>query len=119
MKFQAYYPTYYVKNEQMAIAEYEACSRRVETGQTMFVGATNVMLIVTPLMTGLATFVAKNPNGDPFEQLPTIVMICFIVCICVFSWLTVRYFAKAQKDVIINQRKMVVLRAMLGLDFGT
>ncbi len=103
----------------MAIAEYEACSRRVETGQTMFVGATNVMLIVTPLMTGLATFVAKNPNGDPFEQLPTIVMICFIVCICVFSWLTVRYFAKAQKDVIINQRKMVVLRAMLGLDFGT
>jgi len=119
MKFQAYYPTYHVNNTQIAIAEYEACSRRAETGQTVFVSATNVMLVLTPLMTGVATVIAQNPNTDPFKELSTIAIIGFIVGICIFSWLTVRYFAKMQKDVIVNQRKMVVLRAMLGLDFGT
>lgn len=117
--WQQYYPTYKFKNRDILLKEYENCTANIQSQERIFLNAANFILVISAMLGSIAVSFFNNPtkffNGALSMQ--TLLILIFITCS--FSWLTTRYFAERQKSIIFDSRKIVILRHMLGLYYGT
>jgi len=114
--WQQYYPTYKFKERDILLKEYETSTRNVASQEQTFSNITNFIFVLATILGSLTVGMLNNRNL--FKSLPLEILLGLVVVICVFSWLTLKYLSERQKSIIFDSRKIVVLRKMLGLDYG-
>jgi penicillin-binding protein 1A len=117
MEFQQYYPTYNYKERDVVLAEFEEAQRISNTQSKLYGQLANFLIaFVTVGITLLLKTSDKSTN-----QAIVIVkdnVIFFDVFLGIIGLVILRYFIELQRTIVINSRKVITLRRMLGLDYG-
>lgn len=117
-EWQQYYPTHSFKKRDVLLKEYEMASNNVSSQEKVFVNAANILFVLTTIVGSfLVAYFQYRPTLIELFSLKTLALILFAIIF--LSWLTIRYFSERQKSIAYDSRKIVVLRKMLGLDYGT
>jgi penicillin-binding protein 1A len=103
------YPTYTHKNRDVVLKEFEY-AHSAASGQYRY------LQYVIGILVAAVTSVTSVMLGTDKKAL-VIGVPAFILFFGV-SYIILRYVAELQKHLVINSRKVVVLRQMLGLDYG-
>lgn len=119
---QQYFPTYNLssKAEEVALREYEL------SGNTLNIEEKSLN-VATSFLLGLVGFLAAFVNGnvEKLKKLPDLIFdsyesaSIFFLMIFIINLSAVSYFAEARKSVVQAGRKIIVLRRMLGLSYGS
>ncbi len=116
-KAEQYYPTYKADHRDVLLIEFEE-AQKIANGQTKVYGqVTNILLAVA---TFAFTFLLDQ-NDKKSSKVLTLLFsnsISFSIILFLFGAILLRYFVDLQKQITINARKVVVLRTLLGLDYG-
>jgi len=117
--WQQHYPTYKFKDDAIVLAEYNAASALIDAEERLFTNSANIVLLV-----------AAGVGSLVFGSLPTVydrltpfishegVAAALTLLLSTLTLLTVKHFTERQKTILFAKRKIVVLRRMLGLDYG-
>lgn len=118
--WQKDFPTYEFDDKDIVVAEYENVAEIVQSEEKVFATATNITLAVSAgfgsIAIGSTAEVLTTAVADPGEGE---VLIVVTALVAVYSLLTLSYFADRQQSITYAKRKMVVLRRMLGLSYGS
>jgi penicillin-binding protein 1A len=118
IKTEQYYPTYKFNSEKrdVVLIEFEE-SLKIANSQTKVYGQlTNILLAFVTIL--LSILLNQNFNPELSINIFRENSILFSIIIFLFGSFILRYFVDLQKQITINARKAVTLRAMLGLDYG-
>jgi len=118
--WKQHYPTYHVipGNRDILLAEYNTTSKILESDEKLFNSTTNVTQIIFSVLASLAIGgTSALSNTVPYVGQWQVILI-FIILSCGYSLFSILTFANNCKAIIFAQRKIVVLRKMLGLDYG-
>lgn len=122
---QQYFPQYRIddRNAEIALREYDLSAKALEADQKSLTAAAGVALFFAGTVTTLIGVIAGSSNS--FNRLKNIlgqdtvgIEISFILAISVTSLFVVRYFALLQISATFAARKIIVLRRLLGIDYG-
>jgi penicillin-binding protein 1A len=117
-KAEQYYPTYKAKDRDILLIEFEE-AQKIANGQTRVYGqVTNILIAVVTLMIPLFF---PSEDSDIAKTLLVINenSLLFSFILFLFGGFLLRYFVELQKQITINARKVVTLRTLLGLDYGS
>ena len=112
--YNQYYPTYHYKNRDIVLKEFENAQKIANSQDRLFGQLSSLFL-------GLFTIVITLFFSDNFAQTRALFMnqATSVGIISVFfGYLLIEYFIDLWKTIIINKRKVVVLRTILNLDYG-
>lgn len=118
MDWQQYYPTHYFKERDILLQEYESCARNLESQERLFIYAANIILVVAALISSVIVGLSGRQSTEIALILSKELLVSLSAIIVLFSLLAIRYFAERQKSIIFDSRKIVIIRRMLGLDYG-
>jgi penicillin-binding protein 1A len=115
-----HFPTYVFKDRDIALEEYKTAAKNLESEERVFLNASNIAVIAATGFGSLAIG-SLDKLTKQFEAIvPVQIMLSvLLVLIAGFSLVALRYFADRQKAVVFSARKVIVLRRMLGLSYGT
>ena len=115
MYFQQYYPTYRYENRDIVLKEFEDALRISNTQSQLYNQLANAFLAIITL--GFTLF-SKESNSGAFSFFSNhfLVSYIFIFFICFF---VLTYFIELQKTIVVNVRKVITIRRILGLDYGS
>jgi penicillin-binding protein 1A len=117
-KADKYFPTYSFKDRDVLLIELEQASEIANSQTKMYGQMASILLAVIAIIIPL--FFSKD-NDSSATVVGTIQKydILFSVICFLFGALLLRYFVDLQKQITINARKVVTLRVLLGLDYGS
>lgn len=115
-KAEQYYPTYKVLNPEALLVEFEE-AQKIANGQVKVYGQiTSILLailaILIPLFLGHNSIVEKSALDEES-------MLISSITVFLFGAFILRYFVELQRQITINARKVVTLRTLLNLDYGS
>lgn len=122
--WKQYFPTYHFdenKNRDIALEEYKFCCKILESEEKIFDNLVKYVLAFGTIIISLLSsanktikeiFSAITNNTDYIWIGIAILMILF------FIFMT-KNFAERQKSIVFAKRKIIMLRRMLGIDYGT
>lgn len=118
--WQQYFPTYRFdesKNRDIALEEYKACCKILESEEKIFDNLVKYIIafgtILISLITGL-----NDKIFILFKNYESIYWAILVLVFLFFLFMT-KNFADKQKNIVFAKRKIVMLRRMLGIDYGT
>lgn len=118
--WQQYFPTYRFnesKNRDIALEEYKACCKILESEEKIFDNLVKYIIafgtILISLITGL-----NDKIFILFKNYESIYWTILVLVFLFFLFMT-KNFADKQKNIVFAKRKIVMLRRMLGIDYGT
>ncbi len=117
MEFQQYYPTYKFKERDVVLSEFEEAQKIANTQSKLYGQLANLLL--TFVTVGVTVLIKSSDTSD-IETITLvkdniIILDCFLFII---GFVVLRYFIELQRTIVINSRKVITLRSMLGLDYG-
>ncbi|MDM7956337.1 transglycosylase domain-containing protein [Blastomonas sp.] len=122
---QQYFPHYKIdeKNIDIALREYDLSAKALEADQKSLTAAAGIALFFAGTVTTLAGAAAgSNTALDRIENLLDTAGIglelTFISSIFLIAFFVIRYFALLQQSATFASRKIIVLRRLLGIDYG-
>ncbi len=117
--WQQHFPTYHFDDRDIAIEEYKTAAKSLEAEERVFLNASNIAVIASAGFGSLAVGSLDNLTVR-FSNIvpPTLTLAILVILTCGFSLVALRYFADRQKAVVFAARKIIVLRRMLGLNYG-
>jgi len=118
--WKQHFPTYTFKHRDIVLKEYESASAALESEERLFINATNITLVISAAL-GSVALGSLEKLGKLFEGVisPAWLLIILLSFVFSFSITTLKYFADRQKTLLFVRRKIVVLRRMLGLEYGS
>lgn len=119
-KAEQYYPTYSFKkeNRDIVLLEFEE-AQKIANSQTKVYGqVANVLIAVITILIPFF-FDSDKVKSEQTLNIIKANALLFAIILIAFGGILLRYFVELQKQITINARKAVTLRAMLGLDYGT
>lgn len=119
-KAEQYYPTYSFKkeNRDIVLLEFEE-AQKIANSQTKVYGqVANVLIAVITILIPFF-FDSDKVKSEQTLNIIKANALLFALILIAFGGILLRYFVELQKQITINARKAVTLRAMLGLDYGT
>jgi len=117
-EWQQYYPTYSYKKEEIVLKEYELSSNNILSQEKVFTNATNFTLLSATIIGSFVGYLFQDENIMAiFISLEYIIPA--LVILFTFPIFMIKYFADRQKSIVFDSRKLVVLRSMLGLNYGS
>jgi penicillin-binding protein 1A len=117
MAFQQYYPTYNYKERDVVLAEFEEAQKIANTQSKLYGQLASFLLAFTTVgVTILLKTSEKSTNNILNTAQENIILLD--VFLCVIALVLLRYFIELQRTIVINSRKVITLRRMLGLDYG-
>jgi len=118
--WKQHYPTYVFKNRDIAIEEYKTASKSLEAEERIFLNASNIAVLASAGLGSLAVG-SLNSLTAKFTGIlpPYLLLLIFLLLTAGFSWVALRYFADRQRAIVFAARKVIVLRRMLGLSYGS
>jgi penicillin-binding protein 1A len=118
---QQFFPTYSVSTEhkEIAIKEYEAAARTLEGEERIFASATGLAAFSVGFLSWLAaaSYEEVVNKFSAFLGLAHVVGL-LVFAIVVFSLLAIIYFSELQRSLVYAARKVIVLRRILGVNYG-
>lgn len=117
MEFQQYYPTYNFKERDVVLSEFEEAQKLANVQSKLYGQLANLLLAFVTIG---VTILVKSSDTSNTETV-TIVKDNIIILdsfLFVIGIVILRYFIELQKTIVINCRKVITLRGMLGLDYG-
>ncbi len=117
MEFQQYYPTYNYKERDVVLAEFEEAQKIANTQSKLYGQLAN--LLIAFVTVGI-TLLLKSSDKSTNQAIVIIKdnVIFFDVFLGIIGLVILRYFIELQRTIVINSRKVITLRRMLGLDYG-
>jgi penicillin-binding protein 1A len=118
---QWYFPYYKLdpKRAEIGLREYDLAAKALEADQRSLTAAAGIVLFFSGAAT---TFVGSGSGLTNFasliEQLGTGLEVGLAIAVGVVAVLSIHYFARLQRSATYAARKIVVLRRLLGLDYG-
>jgi penicillin-binding protein 1A len=117
MEFQQYYPTYNYKERDVVLAEFEEAQKIANTQSKLYGQLASFLLAFTTVgITILLKTSEKSSNNILNTAQENIILLD--VFLCVIALVLLRHFIELQRTIVINSRKVITLRRMLGLDYG-
>lgn len=115
-----HFPTYTFKERDIALEEYKTAAKNLESEERVFLNASNIAVIAATGFGSLAIG-SLDKLTKQFETVipPQLMLSVLLALITVFSLVALRYFADRQKAVVFSARKVIVLRRMLGISYGS
>lgn len=117
-KGEQYYPTYKAANRDILLAEFEEANKIANSQTKMYGQMASILLAGVTLLIPLFFEDNKVKVTQILVTLQANKMI-FSTIIFLFGGLLLRYFVDLQKQITINGKKVVTLRVLLGLDYGS
>ncbi|MEO6066971.1 MAG: biosynthetic peptidoglycan transglycosylase [Gemmatimonadales bacterium] len=118
--WQQYYPTHSFVERDILLAEYKSASDAAAAEEKLFLSSGNIAFVVAAGVSSVALGSLdefyKSVAGVVSPRVAAEVLVGLLLC---FSLLTLKHFAERQKAIQLAKRKIVVLRSMLGLDYGS
>ncbi len=117
-KAEQYYPTYKSAHRDILLIEFEE-AQKIANGQTKVYGqVTNIMLAVVTVLIPLFFEQDEDKTKNTFVLIKGNSLL-FSIVIFLFGGLLLRYFVELQRQITVNARKVVTLRTLLGLEYGS
>jgi len=116
-EFQQYYPTYSFKNRDIVLAEFEEAQRIANTQSKLYGQLANFLIAFVTIGITILLKTVDTPNTEALVLLKENIIL-FDIFLALITLVVLRYFIEIQRSIIINSRKVVTLRKMLGLDYG-
>lgn len=118
--WQQYFPTYRFdesKNRDIALEEYKACCKILESEEKIF---DNLVKYIIAFGTILISLITGLNDKIPilFKDYESIYWAILVLVFLFFLFMT-KNFADKQRSIVFAKRKIVMLRRMLGIDYGT
>jgi penicillin-binding protein 1A len=118
--WKQHFPTYHFTNDEIALEEYRFATKTLEAEERVFLNAANLAIIVGAAVGSLVLGSVERLSTAFAPVLPAPATLIFVLLFtCAFSVLALRYFADRQKAVVFAARKVIVLRRMLGMSYGS
>jgi len=117
MEFQQYYPTYNYKERDVVLAEFQEAQKIANTQSKLYGQLAN--LLIAFVTVGI-TLLLKTSDETTNEAISVVKKnVLFLdVFFGIIGIVILRYFIELQRTIVINSRKVITLRRMLGLDYG-
>lgn len=118
--WKQHFPTYNFKERDIAIEEYKTAAKNLEVEERVFLNASNIAVVVAAGLGSLAVGSLEKLTKQFEKVVPEpLTLTVLIILMMGFEVVALRYFADRQKSVVFAARKVIVLRRMLGLNYGT
>ena len=118
--WKQHFPTYHFKERDVALEEYRFAIKTLEAEERVFLNAANLSVVVGAALGSLALGTLDRLAAAFAPVVPHEFTLVLILGIAVaFAALSLRYFADRQKAVCFAARKVIVLRRMLGMSYGS
>jgi penicillin-binding protein 1A len=118
--WKQHFPTYHFTDREVALDEYRAATKALEAEERVFLNAANLGVAVAAALGSLALGSLKHLAGSLMPLVPEWSTLLFVLILAAgFSVLALRYFADRHKAVVFAARKVIVLRRMLGMSYGS
>ena len=117
--WRQHYPTYSFDDRDIALEEYKSAAASVNSEERLFIQSVNVAVIVAAALGSLGIGGLRNLINlfSPYVG-AEIIVAALLVLLMTFSYTTLGHFADRQRELLFAKRKVIVLRRMLGLDYG-
>lgn len=100
--------------------EYKFATKTLEAEERVFLNAANLSVIVGAALGSLALGSLEKLTVTFAPVVPEVAILCLVLLLAEgFAFLSLRYFADRQKAVVFAARKVIVLRRMLGMSYGS
>lgn len=117
MDYQQHYPTYNYKERDVVLLEFEEAQKIANSRSKLYGQLANLLIAFLTIGLTLLFKSVEDSSGNYFETVKDNLIILNLLFIGV-SYVILRYFIELQRTIVINSRKVVTLRSMLGLDYG-
>ena len=118
--WEQFFPTYRFGDRDIALSEYESASRLLESEERLFIQASNIFFLIGAAIASIFINYLSNTTTANSNRINSVeIWSLSIAIVILFSFVSIAYFVERQKSVVYAARKVIVLRRMLGLDFGS
>lgn len=118
--WKQHFPTYHFRERDVALEEFRFAIKTLEAEERVFLNAANLSVVVGAALGSLALGTLDRLAATFAPVIPSAFTLILILGLAVaFSVLSLRYFADRQKAVCFAARKVIVLRRMLGMSYGS
>lgn len=118
--WKQHFPTYHFKERDVVLEEYKFATKSLETEERVFLNAANLTVIVGAALGSLALGSLEQLMGSFAPVIPEVAILGLVLVLAEgFAVLSLQYFADRQKAVVFAARKVIVLRRMLGMSYGS
>lgn len=113
---EQYYPTYKCKNRDILLLEFEEAQKIANGQSNIYSHLTSILLgVLTILIPLFLDHIGENKFVNYIDKYS----VELALLIFASGFLLLRHFVELQKTITINAKKVVTLRTMLGLDYGS
>lgn len=116
--WQQFYPTYSFNDKEILLKEYELSSNNILSEEKIFTNASNFTLLAATILLSVLGLALQNDLLKLILYSLNFAVPAFLMLFMVVLF-TLKYFADRHKSVVFDSRKIVVLRSMMGLDYGS
>jgi penicillin-binding protein 1A len=117
MEFQQYYPTYSYQKRDVVLSEFEE-AQKISNTQSKLYGQLASLLLAFTTVGITILFKLSEKSTVRLLNLAQDNIILLNIFLCIIALVLLRYFIELQKTIVLNSRKVITLRKMLGLDYG-
>ena len=120
--WQQYFPTYSFdenKNRDIALEEYRACCKILENEEKIFDNLVKYIIVVGTAIISLITGMSEKIFSFFRMHKPIHISFFIISLIFLLFIFMTKNFSERKKSIIFAKRKIIILRRMLGIDYGT
>lgn len=115
LEFQQYYPTYKYQDRDVVLKEFEEAQRIASTQSRLYDQLANIFLAFITISiaslfksSDIANLTASKEN-----------LFIFYIFIISIALVILTHFIELHKTIVINSRKVITLRRILGIDYGS
>ena len=116
-EFQQYYPTYKFKDRDVVLTEFEEAQKIANTQSKLYAQLANFLVAFVTIGITILLKTVDAPDSEALILLKKNIIL-FDIFLALITLVVLRYFIEIQRTIVINSRKVVTLRRMLGLDYG-
>jgi penicillin-binding protein 1A len=118
--WKQHFPTYNFKERDVALEEYRFAIKTLEAEERVFLNAANLSVVIGAALGSLVLGTLERLATAFVPVIPyTLTLLLVLGFAVAFAVLSLRYFADRQKAVCFAARKVIVLRRMLGMSYGS
>jgi len=118
--WKQHFPTYEFKDRDIALEEYKFATKTLEAEERVFLNAVNISVVVGAALGSLALGSLEKLTAAFSPVVPEVATLALVLLLTGgFGAILLRHFADRQKAVMFAARKVIVLRRMLGMSYGS
>lgn len=120
--WQQYFPTYRFdesKNRDIALEEYKSCCKILESEERIFDNLIKYIIAFGTILISLITGLNDKILNFLKNYESNYIYLTMLILVFLFFLFMTKNFTDKQRNIVFAKRKIVVLRRMLGIDYGT